>query len=98
MPNPAGYDSKYRVALDRRICDLHLMSMQDALIELRQLALKHADGPRHETGIPRLSISQAEATTQATPGVYEPRICLILQGATCILIGDQALHYDEASY
>ncbi|MGV3548401.1 AraC family transcriptional regulator N-terminal domain-containing protein [Rhizobium sp.] len=74
------------------------MSMQDALTELRRLALKHADGARRDTAIPRLSISQAGATTQATPGVYEPRICLILQGATCILIGDQAVHYDEASY
>lgn len=72
--------------------------MQDALEELRHLAQKHAGGPRRDTAIPRLSISQAGATTQATPGVYAPRICLILQGATCILIGDQALHYDEASY
>lgn len=72
--------------------------MQDALTELRHLAQKHAEGPRRDTAIPRVSISQAEATTQATPGVCEPRICLILQGATCILIGDQAVHYDEASY
>lgn len=98
LPNPAGSFPKDRVALDLRICDCHLMSMQDTITELRQLALRHADGRSRETAIPRLAISYGEATSQATPGVYEPLICLILQGAKCILIGDQALHYDHASY
>jgi AraC-like DNA-binding protein len=86
------------VALDRRICDLHLMSMQDTIEELRRIALKHADGAHRDTAIPRVAISHGKADTEAMPGVFEPMICLILQGAKCILIGDQALHYDHASY
>lgn len=72
--------------------------MQDTITELRQLALKHAAGPHRDTAIPRLAISHGAANTEAMPGVYEPMISLILQGAKCILIGDQALHYDHASY
>jgi len=72
--------------------------MQDTITELRQLALKHADGRSRDTAIPRVAISNGGATTDAAPGVYEPMMCLILQGAKCILIGDQALHYDQASY
>ena len=72
--------------------------MQDTITELRRLALKHAVGRSHDTPIPRVAISHGGAATEATPGVYEPMMCLILQGAKCILIGDQALHYDQASY
>ena len=74
------------------------MGMQDTIAELRALALGHAGSGRIDTAIPRVAISQGEASASALPGVYEPMICLILQGAKCILIGDQALHYDQASY
>lgn len=74
------------------------MNMQDTITELRLIALKHANKAGRETVIPRVAISQGEASTGTMPGVYEPMICLILQGAKCILIGDQALHYDQASY
>lgn len=72
--------------------------MQDTIAELRRLALKHAEGRSRNTAIPRVAISRGGATTEAAPGVYEPMMCLILQGAKCVLIGDQALHYDHASY
>jgi AraC-like DNA-binding protein len=72
--------------------------MQDTITELRQLALKHADGRSRDTAIPRVAISNGGATSDAAPSVYEPMMCLILQGAKCILIGDQALHFDHASY
>lgn len=72
--------------------------MQDTVAQLRQLALKHAKNRRTDTPVPRVSIAHGEATTDPMPGFYEPMICLILQGAKCILIGDQALHYDHASY
>jgi AraC-like DNA-binding protein len=72
--------------------------MQETITELRGLALKYVDGRCLDTAIPRVAISYGGVGTEATPGVYEPLICLILQGAKCILIGDQALHYDHASY
>ena len=72
--------------------------MQDTITELRELALKHAKGLEIETAVPRIAISRCEAATGPIPAFYEPMICLILQGAKCILIGDQAVHYDQPSY
>jgi AraC-like DNA-binding protein len=89
------------VALDWQSCDCHLVTMQDTITELRQLALTHSKDRETETAIPRVFISRCdhcESTTGPTPGFCEPMICLILQGAKCILIGDKALHYDQPSY
>ena len=77
------------------------MNMHDTIVELRRLALKHAKSRETETVIPRVSISRCdhcETTTGPMPAVCEPMVCLILQGAKCILIGDKALHYDQPSY
>jgi hypothetical protein len=77
------------------------MFMQDTITELRQLALTHSKGRETETVIPRIAISRCdhcETTTGPMPTFCEPMICLILQGAKCILIGDKALHYDQPSY
>jgi AraC-like DNA-binding protein len=77
------------------------MFMQDTITELRQLALAHSKSRETETAIPRVVISRCdhcEATTGPMPAFCEPMICLILQGAKCILIGDKALHYDQPSY
>lgn len=48
--------------------------------------------------IPRMRISEGFAPTDPQPCLYEPVHCLVLQGAKCVLIGDQVLHYDAASY
>ncbi|MBX9459389.1 MAG: AraC family transcriptional regulator [Rhizobium sp.] len=72
--------------------------MQDTITQLRRLALKQADGHTRNTLIPRVAISHGQTGAEASPAVYEPLICLILHGAKCVLIGDQALHYDTASY
>jgi AraC-like DNA-binding protein len=77
------------------------MFMQDTITELRQLALGHAKSRETKTAIPRVVISRCEhceAPTGPMPAFCEPMICLILQGAKCILIGDKALHYDQPSY
>jgi hypothetical protein len=68
---------------------------------LRQLAIKHSKSRETETAIPRVAISRCDHCEDATgpmPTFCEPMICLILQGAKCILIGDRALHYDQPSY
>lgn len=89
------------MALDWQSCDCDLMFMQDTITELRQLALAHAKSRETETAIPRVTVSRCdhcEPTTGPTPTFCEPMICLILQGAKCILIGDRAMHYDQPSY
>jgi AraC-like DNA-binding protein len=72
--------------------------MQDQLPQLRDLVLRHAEGPRTQTAIPRVVISVGRhATTHPVPSVYEPMLCVVLQGAKEVMIGERQLHYDPAS-
>lgn len=72
--------------------------MMEAMDELRDRALRHAQGQRTLTAVPRVTITKDAVLTGMTPGIYEPMLCLVLQGAKCALIGDRRLHYDRASY
>jgi AraC-like DNA-binding protein len=58
---------------------------------------RHTEGFRMETPIPRVAIGVARGRTQETASVYEPMICLVLQGAKQVMIGDRVLRYDPAS-
>lgn len=73
-------------------------AMQDQLQPLRAIAVRHAKGRRTVTAIPRLSINMMTETTEPQPGLFEPMVCLILQGAKEVMIADRKLRYDPASY
>jgi AraC-like DNA-binding protein len=68
--------------------------MDDPLTELRDLLLRHARGRRTETAIPRVTLSRGHAITGPLSGLYEPMLCLVVQGAKSVLIGDRVLDYD----
>jgi AraC-like DNA-binding protein len=72
--------------------------MQDQLPQLRDLVLRHAEGPRTQTAIPRVTISVGRHATHPVPSVYEPRLCVVIQGAKEVMIGERRLRYDPASY
>jgi AraC-like DNA-binding protein len=72
--------------------------MQDHLARLRDIAVRHALGPRRDTTIPRVALHRGPMVTQPTPSVYEPAVCLVLQGAKQTMIGNRVLRYDPASY
>ncbi len=68
------------------------------LSDLCGLALRHARGRRTETAIPRMTIGVMPEPTEAVPAVYSPGLCLVVQGAKQVMIGDQSMRYDAASY
>lgn len=72
--------------------------MQSPLVPLRNLALRHARGPRTETPIPRVGIIISPQTTQLVSGVFQPMLCMVLQGAKEVTIGGHVLRYDTACY
>ena len=72
--------------------------MQEQLARMRVIAERHADGVRRETVLPRVAVHFGTMMTKPTPGVYEPALCLVLQGAKQVIIGDRILRYDPASY
>ena len=72
--------------------------MLEQLNRMRMIAERHANGVRHETIIPRVALHIGGMRTKPTPNVYEPALCLVLQGAKQAMIGDRLLRYDPASY
>src|SRR5262249_47577513 len=60
--------------------------------------LAHAKGMRTQTPIPRVTINMLSRTTEHQPGLFEPMLCLILQGAKEVMIADRVLRYDPACY
>jgi len=51
-------------------------------------------GDQRVTAIPGLSLYQRDEPTQPTIIMYEPRICVIAQGAKRVLLGDDTYEYD----
>ncbi len=72
--------------------------MQEQLNRMRQIAERHGEGARRQTIIPSVIVHVGGMTTRPTPSVYEPALCLVLQGAKQAMIGDRQLRYDPASY
>lgn len=61
------------------------------LADIKSMALRHA-GP-HSTALPRLSIFQIDRSTRLRALIYNPIVCLVLQGAKRTIIGNQVLEY-----
>lgn len=63
--------------------------------ELVATALRHApsDGP-HDTAIEALQIVRLSAPTQPLPTLYEPGLCVVVQGRKRAYFGPHVLHYD----
>jgi AraC-like DNA-binding protein len=68
----------------------------DALIEL---VTRHAghDGV-HETSVPGLALIRQDGPTDRVPTLHQPAVCIIVQGAKVVMLGDEAYHYDSASH
>ncbi|MFC0406872.1 AraC family transcriptional regulator [Roseomonas elaeocarpi] len=72
--------------------------MQDQLTRMREIAERHAEGLRHQTGLPRVLVHSGQVTPSPTHGLYEPSLVLVLQGAKQITVGRRTLRYDPANY
>jgi AraC-like DNA-binding protein len=72
--------------------------MDEQLNQLRAVAARHVAGPTTETPIPRVAISTGRQTTAPLPSLYNPMLCVVLQGAKEVMIGNRLLRYDTASY
>jgi AraC-like DNA-binding protein len=71
-------------------------SMEIALEALRKSIARWTDkGDQPVTAIPDLSLYCRDEPTDPTSIMYEPRICVIAQGAKRVLLGDDTYVYDE---
>ncbi|WP_420136611.1 AraC family transcriptional regulator N-terminal domain-containing protein [Sphingomonas sp.] len=90
LPNPIRRLAKTIAAPD-------LPSMQDLLDRMCQRVRRHTDGMQLETPLPRVAMGVSEVSHVPVAAVYEPMICMVLQGAKQVMIGDRLLRYDAAS-
>jgi len=72
--------------------------MQEHLESLRALASRHASEGTINTAIPSVAITMARQTTQPAIGMFQPRFCLVLQGAKEVTIGERHMRYDPNNY
>ncbi|MCX5495753.1 AraC family transcriptional regulator [Kaistia dalseonensis] len=68
------------------------------LEELRRLALQHSTKQKTVTPIARFEFLRQAMATELVPVLYVPVLCLVLQGAKRVLIGDTVLKYKEGEY
>lgn len=71
--------------------------MQHLLDSMARRVIRHTDGIRTETPVPRVGIAMMTAPNAPTCVLYEPAVCVILQGAKEVTIGDRMVRYDSAS-
>lgn len=81
------------------IRELENNSMEVALGALGKSIARWTDrGDRYETGIPGLSLHQRSEPSPPVSIMYEPRICMIAQGAKRVLLGDETYVYDPQHF
>lgn len=68
------------------------------MAEMCGLAARHSRGLRTETPLPGVTLFESFATSTHQPVVYEPMLCLVLQGAKAVTVGARKLRYDPACY
>lgn len=76
--------------------------MQELLETLRAQAFRYAGqgamASNVETAIASVAITVARETTQPIIGMFQPRFCLVLQGAKEVTIGERRMRYDPNNY
>jgi AraC-like DNA-binding protein len=71
------------------------MDERDALAAILR---RHAVKGRTVTPIPRLGLLRAESGNVPAPAFYEPVLCVAVQGAKQLFVGDAVLTYDQRHF
>ena len=69
-----------------------------ALKALTALVARHAVPGGGPTAGEGRALIRAEAVTGRFGALYEPSLCVVLQGAKTTLLGEQVFHYDAGKY
>ncbi len=71
--------------------------MQDLLDRMCRRIARHTDGMRLETPLPHVGIGVARQHSAPATTLYEPMVCVVLQGTKQVLIGNRMLRYGAGS-
>jgi AraC-like DNA-binding protein len=68
------------------------------LQHLARIVERHADTDgEHFAAIPELALYRSSAPSEHTATVYQPCLCVMVQGAKEIVVGDHSYRYDESN-
>jgi len=71
----------------------------EPLAEIASLIARHAGGEGIQaTPVDRLLLVRSSTTTMAMPNVYQPLLCLVVQGRKQVELGDQLFVYSPGRY
>ena len=99
LPNPTVRPRSHRVGTDprRTRCPVltHRPLMSEALVAtvLRHTSASPGPGGRHATAIGALDLYRADAPSSLTPALYEPSLCVVVQGAKRIAVGETVIDF-----
>jgi len=68
------------------------------LEELRDLLQRKAGPGRTPTSLGSLALMRSETSSLPAPAFYEPLLCIAVQGAKRLLVGERSLVYDPSRY
>lgn len=63
-----------------------------------RLARLSPDNGMHDTALRHLKVIRIDTPTPCTPAIYEPRLCIVVQGRKIAALGEQVFHYDPLHY
>lgn len=63
-----------------------------------ECAIRHVGAGASARVLPRVRIRVRPQTTALDAAIYTPMLCMVLQGAKQVVVGDQVLRYDPATY
>ncbi|MCQ9154314.1 AraC family transcriptional regulator [Acidomonas methanolica] len=72
--------------------------MQEMIIRLRDMVERHCAGSAVRTVVPGLMFFREEAPTMPAEVLYDPRFCIIVQGAKQVVLCDRVFNYDARNY
>lgn len=76
--------------------DQQLKQYQKSLIALTERV--STEEGFNDTNVPGVRTLRSSSKTCNSPTIYEPMVCLLLQGSKNLYVGDQKIHYNELSY
>lgn len=74
-------------------------SMESEVAALAERIARYTeDGELHTTAVPGLSLFRRNEPTEPMSGMYEPSICMAVQGAKRVILGEDTYMYDARHY
>jgi AraC-like DNA-binding protein len=73
--------------------------MENTLKALQEIIARLTEqGELHTTAISGLSLFRRDAKTEPFSGMYEPSVCMVVQGAKQVILGNETYVYDAQHY